>query len=157
MSEKKQKGYPQEIYKKILKILRQRYGNKVKTNTQLDKIGDEYFGGVYNGTYSWDKYPIDKLPEYSFAIINTDKSDQGGEHWVAIHKYKNKIYVYDSFGRHTKNLLKNFNKMVKGAGCDVIDAEYDAEQNDNQEDCGIRCIAFLLIVKAMGIKSALTI
>lgn len=148
---------PQKTYISILKILRKRYGNKATTDTQLTRIGKKYFNNVYIGTYPWDTYPLSNLPEYGFAIINTDDSKKGGTHWVAIHNYKNKMYVYDSFGRITKNILKKFNKRITGKGLKIIDSRRDPEQQGYQEDCGLRCIAWLLIIKSMGIKKALEI
>jgi hypothetical protein len=160
MAKKKRKTIkkgPHQLYNNILKELRDTFGNKATTNEQLDDIGREYFGGIYIGTYPWDKYPVQLLPNYHFAIINTDDSTKNGTHWVGIHKRNNNIYVYDSFGRHTKNLLKKFNKKMTGKGYYILDSDYDSEQANYQEDCGLRCICWLLIIKGKGIKYALEI
>jgi len=148
---------PSATYNQILKVLRKQHGNGITTNITLDALGKRYFCGVYLGTYPWNKYPINKLPEYGFAIINTDDSSGDGVHWVAVHNYKNTIYIYDSFGRKSTNLLKGFSKLIKKYGKKLVDSKYDAEQADSQEDCGMRCLAWLMIVKCMGVKKALAI
>ena len=82
---------PQTTYKKVLKILRYRYGNGVKTDDELTQIGIHHFGAVYIGTFAYDEYAkmLKKLPEYGFAIVNTDDSKGYGVHWVAIHNHNN--------------------------------------------------------------------
>jgi hypothetical protein len=147
---------PQTTYKKVLKILRYRYGNGVKTDDELTQIGVHHFGPVYIGTFAYDEYAnmLKKLPAYGFAIVNTDTSNGPGVHWVAIHNHNNKYYIYDSFGRHTKNILNGLYKHIKRCNGTIIDSKYDAEQADYQKDCGIRCISWLLIIKCLGVKQA---
>jgi hypothetical protein len=74
---------------------------------------------------------------------------------VACIKVKKTLYVYDSFGRQTKYILKKLLKLNKGTR--IIESRRDPEQQGNQQDCGLRCITWLLIAKKHGIKKALTI
>ena len=48
------------------------------------------------GVYSRDKLNF-YMPDETGIIINTDKSGEPGEHWVAIYKNERTIY-FDSFG-----------------------------------------------------------
>jgi len=59
-----------------------------------------------------------------YGVYNT-MNGPPGEHWIAC--YNN--YTYDSFGR---------------------DASQDAEQEESEDDCGQRCIAWLMLCKRYG-------
>ena len=144
----------QDKYLFILNKLRKSYGNKELNSDQLKVIGTRIFGKqLFNGVFPWDLYN----EKNGFSIINTDNSNGNGIHWVAIYQNNNKIYVYDSFGRYTTNILKEFHKKMTNKGYQVIDSKRDAEQSDYQADCGLRCIAWLYIVKKYGINKALLI
>ena len=84
------------------------------------------------------------------AIINLDEHDEPGSHWIAMVKHNNDLLVYDSFGRKTTDILPNFNK-------EVIDTDYDAEQQINEDNCGARCVAFLNVYDKLGFEYALLI
>jgi hypothetical protein len=55
---------------------------------------------------------------------------------------KNKTYVYDSFGRHI-NGFQNSNPNI--------------EQGILEENCGIRCIAFLVCCYMFGVESTIKV
>ena len=69
-----------------------------------------------------------------------------GSHWCAVVKDKKYYIIYDSFGRDIK-LKQKINIMT----------EDDAEQDINEQNCGQRCVAWLVVVAVKGIKIALTI
>jgi hypothetical protein len=51
-----------------------------------------------------------------FFIINNEPSNSRGEHFIAVYKYKNKFYMYDSFNRDNKSLSsywKDIKHIVK--------------------------------------------
>ena len=91
--------------KKFIKLL----GKKALDNFQLDKLGKELFGTKYLGTF-----PQDQLPNrVGYMIVNVDTSKRintPSAHWVAIVQIPTNLYVYDSFGRLTKNVLKIISK-----------------------------------------------
>lgn len=142
----------QQLYIQLLELLRRNYNNKVKTDVELTKICKSIFGKKYIGTFAYNQFST----KNGYSIINTDDSNGHGIHWIAIYKKGKNIYIYDSFGRKTKNVLNNFhqkwNKKYK-----LIDSKNDAEQSDYQEDCGIRCISWLLCVDKINITEALKI
>ena len=76
-----------------------------------------------------------------------------GSHWLAyIYVNHTKNLIYDSFGRKHKSLLSHvkFDKQI-------LEPEYDPEQNDLEENCGQRCIAFCLFYDIFGLENALKI
>lgn len=83
------------------------------------------------------------------AIINLDKHNEPGSHWIAM-VCNDKMIIYDSFGRKTRDILPNFNK-------EYINAQDDAEQNINEENCGSRCVSFLNVYDKLGSEYALLI
>ena len=57
-------------------------------------------------------YPIDMIPEYfispSILIINLDKSNEKGSHWIVIHQKDDKqIEIFDSLGKTPKKDIRN--------------------------------------------------
>ncbi len=91
-------------------------------------------------------YPRDMLPSSLSSdrglVINTDKSTEPGEHWVAIYKYKNGSTVYfDSFGLPPLHIeiLQFLNKIAPlGWYHNTI-----TFQSAYQDSCGLHCIFFL--------------
>jgi hypothetical protein len=142
-----------EEYLRAIKTLRTIYGKNEKDNFELDKIGKDFFGEKFIGAFPWDLLPM----KNGYSVINTDDSTKAGVHWVGIYKDNKNIYVYDSFGRHTEHILPEFYKELIKSGYKVTDSEHTPEQSNYQEDCGLRAIAWLLMVDLFGIKKALTI
>ena len=81
--------------------------------------------------------------------INTDKA-----HWVAIYQTPKTLYVYDSFGRLTQNVLKLISKKTKKK---IVDSKHDPEQYGFTEICGHLAMAWICVVRDLGIRKALTI
>lgn len=127
-------------YESILKRIIKKYGNNETYSDTLFMAGKSYFGNKFIGVFSSDKIP--KLLKNQMAIINLDKSNNSGSHWVAIVKNSKKIYLYDSFGRKVHKILPSLLSSNNGV---VIETEEDKEQEIDEENCGQRCLAFLKI------------
>ena len=68
----------------------------------------------YIGSFPSDFVP--NLPNYTFAIINTQPSNTPGEHWIMIGKIHHKLNFADSFGLSINNypfLKQNYSQMVR--------------------------------------------
>ena len=139
-------SYKQQLIKQL--------GTQVTDNIQLDRVAYKLLGTRFKGTYSVDTVPIQKSGMF---IVNTDLSTGPGVHWVAVVSTAKNIYVFDSFGRKTKNLLKPLVKNAKIYQKKVIDSDYDVDQKISSFICGPLSIAWLLCVKELGIKNALKI
>jgi hypothetical protein len=138
----------EKIYKDIYAIIVEEFGNKETTNIQLENIGKAMFGDKFVGVYPSDKIPKMNTGEYS--IINLDKSNMPGSHWVSIVKTAaDTTYIYDSFGRETYKILPNLIQSGNGV---VKETERDVEQEDWMEDCGQRSLAALFVYDVMGIE-----
>jgi len=138
-----------------------KYGRKALNDLQLDKICSGYLKSKYIGTFPQDKIPLNKE---GYMIINTDREGKPGLHWVAIYSTNKTFYVYDSYGRSTKSLLKILTKKLKNKKIKIIDSDKDPEQRDaykgkkyGSEVCGQLCCSWLFTVKDLGIKNAIKI
>jgi hypothetical protein len=139
-------SYKQQLIKQL--------GTQVTDNIQLDRVAYKLLGARFKGTYSVDTVPIKKSGMF---IVNTDLSTGPGIHWVAVLSTSKAVYVFDSFGRKTKNLLKPLVKNAKICQKKVIDSDYDVDQKISSFTCGPLSLAWLLCVKELGIKNALKI
>ena len=136
------------IHRRLLSLVEQNLG-RTTTNTQkLSELCSRFFGETFAGVF-----PSDMIPQMNnnkrYAIINTDKSYQTGEHWLGLYFISREkgILVYDSFGRKTRTILPSLLQTS-------IDTEYDSEQEISESNCGQRCIAFLLLCKYWDYKLA---
>ena len=127
-----------DVYLALLGDFERKLGKGVTTGNQLDQVGRSVFGKEWGGVFARDgAWRQGK----GFKIVNLDKKNQRGSHWVAV---KGNI-VYDSFGRAN----------VLGPG--LRDVDRDAEQIQREENCGQRCLAWLGTYKILGVKAALSI
>ena len=111
------------------------------------------FGDKYIGTFAQDKLPMTS----GYFIVNVDTSKRintDKAHWLGIYQTEKCMYVYDSYGRHTRFILPIvFNKTKKK----IVDSKHDPEQYGYTELCGHLSMAWLCVVKDLGIRKALTI
>lgn len=133
-----------KFFEKILKT------NGPTLNTELQKLGKHYFGARnFKGVYSKDKRPSkSSMRGHQSYIFNLDNHNEPGSHWCSYYMSEDGTpCVYDSFGRV---VLKGIDKRVRNSN-------RRAEQSKNEENCGQRCLAWLLCVYKLGIEKALTI
>ena len=64
----------------------------------------------YIGSFPSDCVP--KLPNDTFAIVNTESSYMSGEHWVMIAMFKQQLCFADSLGGSCIFLKQDYHKMV---------------------------------------------
>ena len=148
---------PEQIYDHVLKYVEKRLGtNGVTTASQLDEVCKEAFKSEWAGVY-----PADKIPDLNAtrckAIYNADRHDEPGSHWMALYYFDGKTYSYDSFGRKLdsdkvyKNLKRSKRLKLKQS------QEFDAEQTDEESNCGARCISWLALAGQIPIDDLMKI
>jgi hypothetical protein len=136
--------------KQMIKLL----GDQVTDNQTLEKTGLNLMGSKFKGVYAVDTIPMNKP---GLFIINTDVSSGDGVHWVGLKITAKRIYVFDSFGRTTDTLLRILVKKAKKANKQIIDCDYDADQQPAEMICGQLSLAWLMLVTSHGIKNALKV
>jgi hypothetical protein len=128
-------------------------GKKAMYDNQLDHVGLNLFGSRWRGVFPQDKM----VCKNGFQIINVDTSDKEGSHWVAVYQTAKTVYIFDSYARSSSKLLKIISKKTN-CRKKIRDADRsDAEQRDDTEICGQLTLAWLAVVRDLGIKSAMLI
>ncbi len=149
MSERKaaEAAYLKVLDERIYPIL----GRYTTWSRDLNRLGLQTFGLRFAGTFPSDKLPnlSDSMP---YALLNLDKSTEGGSHWIAIAKYpsETKFMVYDSYGRPTKQIIPCVLEKYKN----VVATDPDPEQGILEEDCGARSFAWLVFFDRAGPTAA---
>jgi len=123
-------------YHKKLREERKRLGEGITYEDDLRNRGKTLFGSKFNGVYAADE----PRPFRGYNIINLDRSNEPGSHWVA----EANSLIYDSFGR---------NGILRGSGSSQY-TDPDAEQKVSEDNCGQRCLAWLGVYNDMGEKTA---
>jgi hypothetical protein len=145
-----------KLYNFIIDNCKDKYKESL-SNTQLNDLCMNRFKKyIFTGVYPADKIPSDfynNINEKKISCIcNTDDSTKGGAHWIALIRDKNnKSIVYDSFGRMPGD-LNNIYFSKKWRTTDKNPEQYILESN-----CGLRCVAFLIICEIYDIDSILKV
>ena len=132
------------------KIISQ-WGNKSLYDAEITDIGRQLLGKKYIGTFPVDKVPLAGSDKY--MIVNCDMSGLPGSHWVALHIRGDKIYIYDSFARKSKVILKPLYDRVKKSKKTIVDINAKPDQKSNSEVCGPISLAWLYVVYKHGIRA----
>ena len=130
----------QNLFKFTLNLIHKDIGKNETDNIQLQKYIDKIGLSNFLGIYAWDTIP--KMKNNQSCIVNLDKSNQSGSHWISLYKYKNTIYMYDSFDRKISNFRK-------------VEIDSNMFQSSTETDCGQRSIAFLVLVEIIGLYDTL--
>jgi len=143
------KAYHNKLKNEIIK----EWGKKALDDQQVSEIGKNLLGSKYKGTFPIDKVPFTNTSKY--FIINVDKSGMPGSHWVAIYQdTKRTFYIYDSFARTSKKLLKYLYDKAKLKGFKIIDTNKKADQFGKTQICGPISLSWLKCVEQFGIETA---
>ena len=128
-----------EFYNKTLVKVEKVIGNGSTSDVQLMDLCNKLFGSRFKGVFAYDD--TFELKHGEMGIVNLDKRNQPGSHWVAVVKDRKHYIVYDSFGRDIK--LKQKNNII---------TEDDPEQCPEEQNCGARSVAWLVVVAVKGIR-----
>lgn len=131
-------------YNKLLRLIKRVMGNGSTYSSDLNGLGKKVLGQSFAGVYPADRIPtLGKKQKY--AIVNLDDSDEPGSHWVACAYDNGAVQLYDSFGRNAKQILPSLTANHR-----VNNTDSDAEQDDTEENCGQRSLAWLILHALKG-------
>ena len=140
-------------YDELLAFVYRLIGHKNSTTgAELQRAGEFLLGTLFQGVFTSDDttWPTSDQP---VQIRNSDRSGQPGSHWVAFARAKNGDLVhYDSFGRKWKGHASRGAIDVR-----ATDADRDAEQREEEENCGQRAIAWCCLFVAIDPDLAMTV
>jgi hypothetical protein len=126
----------QDLYEKILLLLEGAMGSGTTMSGPLDQVGRALFLTKWKGVFASNE----QYPDRGYCIVNLDPSYESGSHWVAV---ANGL-VYDSFGRC--GLLDD--SRLKCGGDKLPD------QDQLENNCGQRCLAWLCVHQVAGVPGA---
>ena len=137
----------EQVYKHFVEVAEKLVGKGPSYGFDLEKVGTSTFGDKFMGVFAGDTVP----KKFIYCITNLDPKDKPGSHWVALARTEGEVYMaYDSFGRKTTSILPDLDLKT-------IDTDPDAEQKDHEDNCGARCIAWLIMYDIFGPDVAATI
>ena len=102
------------------------------------------------GVLASDQLPkkvIDYVP--AVAIINTEPSTMGGEHWLAVFINKNREgFFFDSYGRKAsyRGFPRDINDFLR-KNCTRVYHSTKKVQADTSTVCGQHCVFFILHIQ----------
>ena len=132
-----------QIYDHFVRIVESLIGKGETYDQDLLKVGKEMFNKKFAGVFAADTIP--KSTNFHYCIANLDNQDEPGSHWVAMAKLPGpkKYLIYDSFGRKTSEILPELDIPHE-------QTEQDAEQVKSEDNCGARCLAWLIMFDMFG-------
>lgn len=108
------------------------------TNTdQLDKLGKHLFGRTFKGVFPADY----ELPSRGYFIVNRDPADKPGSHWLAV----GDGVFYDSYDGLPSQVIGLLKQKLTLTGLNPV-----TRQSTLAQDCGERCLAFLICLAYFG-------
>ena len=135
-----------------------RLGNAATSDKQINEAGEQLFKSKWRGCFSWDDFNFNSITPNTYYVLNTGNRRSPGYHWVGLYIGAGKtLYVYDSFGRKTKLILRVFTDRVRNHGYKIVESNPDKEQHVGSSVCGVLSLAWLCFVKHNGISQALKI
>ena len=150
----------ESLFRKVKAALIRRLGRGPLSSATIDSEGRALFGSRYGG--SGDQTRI-KLEPDRFYIVNTSYTrNSPGFHWVAIAVSRTGIiYMYDSYARSGARIMSRLVSRIHkkgGTGRHVSTSDpSDKEQLVNSAVCGHLSLAWLIVVRALGLRQALLI
>lgn len=129
----------------LMRVAIPNVSNDTTLGSDLSRFAKKSFGNKFHGVYMRDEIPTDFNASRPYGIINLDRSTnpRQGSHWIAVAFQKpRELLVYDSFGalHKTPNELTRIYGKSRGT-------EPDREQELDEQNCGARCIAWLLLAE----------
>jgi len=124
------------LYQRYLKMFtRALRHNGITGEDEIARVMRGCLKKKFLGVFAQDETPK-KFKKGDVWIANTEPRISGGEHWVAFGALsKSHVMIYDSFGRD----------LGKRYGLSYENTDRDAEQVIQEDNCGQRCCAWLVL------------
>ena len=122
------------------------------SNTEIDEVATNLLKSKYKGSFAQNE----KFPKSNgYYIINTDISSGPGIHWLGVKLTPKTAYVYDSFGRDSKNIVPHLVKYLYPRK--IVESKRDKEQQNAEIICGHLALSWIAVAHDLSIKHALKI
>ncbi|MGL4759708.1 MAG: hypothetical protein ACRCXZ_10340 [Patescibacteria group bacterium] len=118
--------------------------NAHTTNSiELYDICRDIWPNDFQGIFSADNIILPK-ENGVFCIINTQNSNQSGEHWLGLFNDCGNVYIFDTYNRPYKSLNNHFKKY------NWIQPNHEIMEAKRDQDCGQRVLAFIATCMKFG-------
>lgn len=119
---------------------------KLSSTTNINKLLFKLLPeDVFLGCTARNSIPVQKLykMDYAILIVNLDLLSEPGSHFISLVKYKDTLFMFDSFGLdlHYQFVLPYLNKHFKTEQIWLNKKQY---QSFKSNACGFFCIWFTL-------------
>jgi len=119
----------------------------------VDDIGNKYLGDSYGGCVAADEFVkmvettdgVVKIGDNKIYVVNTENSNQDGEHWITFIDDEDGLLAYDSYGADIKKYNKLFKKLTF-----IQDMDDKEQRYNNEYNCGLRALASGYVYKKFG-------
>jgi len=101
---------------------------------------DKFVDGVLVGVFAADQLPQKEFP--GAYVVNTDESNQPGQHWVAFYTEKDTTECFDSYGQNPGKYSEKIKEWLEETYSVVQD---DRLQSSDSTVCGQYCMYFILL------------
>ena len=108
---------------------------------QLNSVLSRALGSAFGGTYPRDLIPHRLRPYERAVVINTDKHDQPGTHWVCVYVVPPVVEYFDSYG--FRHFLPEILDFIERHQSTPVWNPFDY-QSLNTTVCGQYCVYYLL-------------
>jgi hypothetical protein len=112
---------------------------------QLNAYGSKKFGKRWLGAVPSDQIPHSLGLQPGVCLINLDKHDEDGSHWIAAGCKNGEIHFWDSFSRSVHKLLPSLDRQADRMGEHVVDDSVGKRpvQGKKENNCGQRAMSWL--------------
>ena len=127
------------------------------SNLTLNRVGRKLLGSQYKGALDAISMPVDN-GQTQYIILNNAVAPKSG-HWVAFYRHGGRLYYYDSFGEPLDHYFKAWGRTPHEQA-DPTDREQKSEtlgDDEEQSNCGILALTWLVLVKTHGLEPAMLI
>lgn len=146
------------LFRNYKTALIKRFGRGPLSTDDIDAFGVEAFGSDWGGSGDQN---ITLRPGKLYIVNSSHAKKSPGVHWTGVAVSKSGIvYMYDSFARNATHLMPTLAKNIRktGAGQHYTQSDTsDKEQRGDSAVCGHLSLAWLCVVRDLGIRAAMLI
>ena len=128
-------------------------GNKALDDLTINRVGRKLFP-AWGGVFPSDRV---KLLPFHYIVINVDPHDKKGSHWLACYSTNKRAYLWHSYGRDITKLVPELVKAIRKSNVSIGKTNLIPRMEQigyTSETCGPQALAWLLVVRDLGITRA---